>query len=265
MIIRTSPEREFTALPNAIFRDPRLSLEGKGLLGYLLSLPPSWEVRPAVVCKTLSADTGRPLGKDRLRRMFKELIDAGYMARTVEQTKDSDGFFGAYIYIVGADPSAVEAEADRMGVAFLPQAGLPSTGEPSTANPPPYKRTKERKNTHLQKENAEFEFSDAAITEAQQVIQEKQQPRVATNWQLSRDAFRVARGALKAAVHAERPEQIQDRIARRLGPRGWTILCDLSTSELDQLTAQERNGRLSDQHLAELHLRFPAVGQRQSA
>jgi hypothetical protein len=126
-------------------------------------------------------------------------------------------------------------------------------------------RTKEIKDTHLQKENAEFEFSNAAIAEAHQGNQEKQQPAVATNWRQSRDAFRVARGVLKAAINGERPEQIQDRIARRLGPRGWEILCDLTTTEVDQLTAQERNGRLSDQHLAELHLRFPSVGQRRSA
>jgi hypothetical protein len=265
MIIRTQPTSKYTSLPNAIFRDRRLALDTKALLAYLLSLPPSWEIRPRIITKALSPATGRQLGKDRLRRMFKELINTGYMARSADQTKDNDGFFGPYIYIVGSEPRAVEAEADALGVAFLPQSALPSTGEPSTgepstgepstgepstANPPPYKETKEKKDIQIQKENEELQFGEAAIVEAEQD----------KKFQVAQEA-RVLKTAPRSKK-PERPEIIQNRIAERLGSRGWTILMDLSACELDQLTAQERFGRLTDQHLAELHLRYPPPGVR---
>jgi hypothetical protein len=36
---------QFTIIPNAIFRDDRLSIEAKGVLGYLLSHPQHWQFR----------------------------------------------------------------------------------------------------------------------------------------------------------------------------------------------------------------------------
>jgi hypothetical protein len=52
---------------------------------------------------------------------------------------------------------------------------------------------------------------------------------------------------------------VQARIAERLGQRGWLILGELSRSELDELTAQERNHCLGERVLADLHRRFSAT------
>jgi hypothetical protein len=70
MIIRTTPRRSFTVLPNGIFRT------GKGgLLAYLLSLSPNWEIRPQLIAKAMSPEGNkRAIGSERLRRMFGDMI-----------------------------------------------------------------------------------------------------------------------------------------------------------------------------------------------
>jgi hypothetical protein len=45
-------------------------------------------------------------------------------------------------------------------------------------------------------------------------------------------------------------EVVQNRIARRLGSDGWTILMRLGEPELDHLTTLERQNRLTDQELS---------------
>ena len=111
MIIRTSPTRSYTALPNAIFRDTRMSLEARGLLAYLLTLPQDWTVKPPAVANA----TG--VGIRRLYRMFRELRDCGYMARSGAQGRKANGDFGAYEYIVGASSDAVSLAVTEAGVA----------------------------------------------------------------------------------------------------------------------------------------------------
>jgi hypothetical protein len=137
MIIRTSPRRSYTAIPNAIFRDKNLSLDTKGLLAYLLSLPANWEIKPAVLAKSLSPKDGRPLGRDRLRRMFAEAQAAGYMVRSEKQAHRVDGDWGSYVYIVGPEPALVadEAQAHGIDVTFSAQSALASTRTASTPKP----------------------------------------------------------------------------------------------------------------------------------
>jgi hypothetical protein len=245
MIIRTAQHHSFTALPNAIFRDKNLQLDSRAGLAYLLTLPPKWEIRPTAVARALSPAKGRKIGKERLRRMFGEWCRAGYMARSAEQTRDDDGFFGGYVYIVGADPEAVKAEVSAQGVAFLPQAALPSTGEPSTgerstAKPPPYKGITETKKSNLKTESSELQYGDAALIEAQQGQQDERKP--------------------KTYRSGKRTETVQHELAQRLGDGnafdGWLILGSLTDGERDQLTAQHRLGRLTDQSISELRLKL---------
>lgn len=66
-----------------------------------------------------------------------------------------------------------------------------------------------------------------------------------------RSAMHPASGS---SVRSERPETIQNRIAQRLGPDGWMILGNLSVGRLDQLTAQERAGRLNAETLERVRI-----------
>jgi hypothetical protein len=85
-IVRREHRAQFTIVLNAIFLDDRLSIEAKGVLGYMLSRPHSWQVRLDHV--------GRPLriGRKKLQRIFRELIDAGYVTREQPRTADAHHF-----------------------------------------------------------------------------------------------------------------------------------------------------------------------------
>jgi hypothetical protein len=47
-------------------------------------------------------------------------------------------------------------------------------------------------------------------------------------------------------------EVVQDRIARRLGEQGWSILVELDEADLDRLTKLELSGRLDDETLQQV-------------
>ncbi|MEZ5901657.1 MAG: hypothetical protein R3D51_19430 [Hyphomicrobiaceae bacterium] len=94
MIIKREHNGNFTIVPNAIFVDKRLSIEAKGVLGYLLSRPPNWEVRHG----QLQAELG--IGRRWLERILNEIIAAGYMERDEEQGRDECNRFKSYDYVV---------------------------------------------------------------------------------------------------------------------------------------------------------------------
>jgi hypothetical protein len=94
VIIRRKHKGNFTIVPNAIFNDDRLSLEARGLLGFLLSRPPNWEIRHDVLRRKFA------LSRDRLARILNELISAGYLIRDPEQPRDHHMRFASYAYEV---------------------------------------------------------------------------------------------------------------------------------------------------------------------
>src|SRR6187399_98942 len=79
-IIRTVKDREhpYRTMNISALQDNRLSLEARGLLGYLLSKPDDWEVR----FTDLLTHAGPNCKEDRLRRILKELEGFGYIQRT---------------------------------------------------------------------------------------------------------------------------------------------------------------------------------------
>jgi len=85
-IVRREHRAQFTIIPNAIFVDGRLSIEAKGVLGYLLSRPHSWQVRLEHVGRTLR------IGRKKLQRIFRELISAGYVTREQPRTAVANRF-----------------------------------------------------------------------------------------------------------------------------------------------------------------------------
>jgi hypothetical protein len=94
MIIRHKHKGRFSIVPNGIFHDPRLSLPAKGLLVYLLSLPPDWEVRHDHLQDKLR------IGRKLLESAFKEIIAAGYAVRDEIQDRDEHHRFTTLNYVV---------------------------------------------------------------------------------------------------------------------------------------------------------------------
>jgi hypothetical protein len=150
-------ESKYTMIASATLQDGRLSWEARGLLGYLLSLPPDWQVRVEHLQKQGDA------GRDALRRMLRELQQFGYLHGfgmkergeggrvvtreiTVYETPDLNPHFQP-VKPAPEKPSPVR-----------PAPGRPATGQPSPEKPSPYKersevrtesqRTEETKDTH---------------------------------------------------------------------------------------------------------------------
>ena len=112
-------------LPNALLRDPRLSIKAKGLVCIALSLPPGWEYSVAGLASVCGC------GRDMIRGALKELEAAGYLAR--EQIHDGNGKFGSCRYVI-SDESALPEEPlpEPEG---SPLSDFPSTVKPTTGNP----------------------------------------------------------------------------------------------------------------------------------
>ena len=104
MIIRRAAcKSNYTNIPNAILQDRSLSYEARGLLGELLSRPPNWEVSS----EAIEAESG--VGRDKLRRMFRELRKAGY-ARLIASNDSKTGKLKGRGYTISDLPFDDDAE-----------------------------------------------------------------------------------------------------------------------------------------------------------
>lgn len=106
MIIRgEQPTHDFYILRNSISNDDRISAEALGVLVYLLSKPPGWEVSKANLRNHFN------LGRDKVTRIVKELCNAGYCEKG--QTKESDGRFGNNDYTIRDIPLTDKPLTDK--------------------------------------------------------------------------------------------------------------------------------------------------------
>ena len=82
----------FTQIPNAWLRDARISLGAKGLLAQLLSHAPGWRISQ----ESLGRDNG--VGRDAIRTLINELLEAGYLSRSEIRERNEKGYLGGYTY-----------------------------------------------------------------------------------------------------------------------------------------------------------------------
>jgi biotin operon repressor len=101
----------FTQIPNDWLRDKKLSLGAKGLLAQLLSHAPGWQVSQ----DSLARDNG--IGRDAIRTLINQLLEAGYLSRSEDRTRTDKGYLGGFIYTT-QDP-----------------AGYPTLDNPTLDNP----------------------------------------------------------------------------------------------------------------------------------
>ena len=129
-IIRREHRAHFTIVPNAMFLDKRLSIEAKGVLGFLLSRPHNWQVRLDHVGRTLR------IGRKKLQRIFRELISAGYVTREQQRILD-DQRFGEMDYVVRDVPEPLSHPVDNSPI----PRGQNGTAAPRVQKGPAYKET----------------------------------------------------------------------------------------------------------------------------
>jgi len=111
----------FAQIPNAWLRDGRVSLEARGLLAQIMSHRPGWNLSINSIAHQ------NAVGRDKVRRILDELIEAGYLERSVNQSHNDKGHLAGYDYIT-CDPSALAQE---------PHKAEPHKVEPTKANEPP--------------------------------------------------------------------------------------------------------------------------------
>lgn len=114
-IIRTphDDERPYFSMCRSTAQDRNLSWEARGVLAYLLSKPSDWKV--------MIADLKQNCGRDKVRKILKELKDNRYMA--IGQSRDEKGHFTGE-YQVYETPITENQSPDT------------SNRKPVTGNPP---------------------------------------------------------------------------------------------------------------------------------
>lgn len=115
----------FTSISNTPLQDRRLSLDAVGLLACVMSLPEDWNFNRAWAKKRFS------VGKEKLERIIKELITAGYVQR--EQERGEAGRMAHAVYIFTDEPgefSDVDPASSTVG--GFPAGGLAVGGKPAT-------------------------------------------------------------------------------------------------------------------------------------
>jgi len=88
-ILRNRSRDRFTVIDNSLIEDERLNGVTLGLLTYLLSKPDGWVVRTSHICKlTTIAGELRFGGRDKIRGMFRDLEEFGYLEYRYPRSTD---------------------------------------------------------------------------------------------------------------------------------------------------------------------------------
>lgn len=122
--IRTGPRKGFVVLYRSAAQDARLSLEARGLLVMMASLPDNWSYSET----GLASKAG--CGRQKVNRILRELIDAGYLLR--EQRHGEHGKFSSCTYVLQEEAPA--GKAKKAPLYEKPSTAQPSTVKPSTGN-----------------------------------------------------------------------------------------------------------------------------------
>jgi hypothetical protein len=143
-IHRSNPAEDFTIIPNETLRDERLSIAARGHLAYLLSRPGDWKTSAddeAERARGLRSKRGE--GREAMRRVYRELKDAGYMH--LVRSADASGRWSTETHVFDrpctevrladaakAVPRAAPAETESPQVA--PTYGSPGVGSPAVGS-----------------------------------------------------------------------------------------------------------------------------------
>lgn len=96
-------DNHYAQIPNAWLRDKKLSLDTIGLLAQLMSHTPGWRISQESLAKANN------IGRDAIRRMIRELVNAGYLSVSEKQTHNEKGYLAGYIYTT-KDPEPTQGE-----------------------------------------------------------------------------------------------------------------------------------------------------------
>ena len=93
---------QYAQIPNSWLRDKNLSLDTIGLLAQLMSHSPGWRVSQESLAKANN------VGRDSIRRMIRELVEAGYLSVSEKQVHNEQGYLAGFVYTT-KDPEPSQA------------------------------------------------------------------------------------------------------------------------------------------------------------
>jgi hypothetical protein len=224
-IIRRIHNSRFTIVPNAIFNDEHLSIEAKGLLGWLLARHPTWHVKLDHVGSSIN------VGRRRLQRIFRELIEVGYITRERQRRRKGQRF-GEIQYVVRdvPGPAKMSSKPPAPRVRNSPTAPL------MMAN-----NSVQRRTSHRGSEKDPYNKNYTNNSEASSNL-----------------GSAVATGeAKKKPVPVGRSDDgaVQLQIANLIGDRGWEVLMAMQADEVEVLVNTFRRGLLDEADIHALRAR----------
>lgn len=152
-ILKNTTNRENFLIVSKIFlQDKSLSINERGLLASMHSLPDNWEFTIAGMMKIL------PDGKTKIRTALDGLIEKGYI--TLKQTKNSSGCFGGNILEINERPIPVK-----------PLSENPTTVNPPTENQKQYNNN--QYNTHKYNNNQSIYLDADEIGEIKEDVKDQ--------------------------------------------------------------------------------------------
>jgi hypothetical protein len=120
-------EGKFVQISNAALQDRRLSLKARGILAFVLSLPPDQHLTAAWVESQVRE------GRESVRAAFRELAECGYYRCSKKQDEN-----GRWIWeqVISDAPAADEARTgEDSSVGDMSICGFPSDGEAPDGKP----------------------------------------------------------------------------------------------------------------------------------
>lgn len=138
-IYRINKTGNYVIINRHLLEDPQLSYEARGLLGSMLAKPNDWVFYISYFIKN------SPAGRDKVRRIFNELIKFGYIVKS--EHRSEKGYFSSPQYIVYESPSLCDSSEETAR-----QPENPSTANPSPDIPSPSKPLLLSKQTILKKQ-----------------------------------------------------------------------------------------------------------------
>lgn len=161
IIRRHRRDKPWTEIENKLLQDHTLTLQTKGLLVTLISMPETWRISKAWIKDRYG------IGDHRVDGMFNEARKHGYMHYTVE--KGPDGKFSEHVYTICDYPIFLNKNKDpNQYPENHPLDNSTTPGKTSTG------KSTARKNTPLQKKQSTNDTGDKILDRSYAVSKTKQ-------------------------------------------------------------------------------------------
>ncbi|CAI0697249.1 Uncharacterised protein [Serratia fonticola] len=226
MAIRRSPrpDTRFYTVNKDLSEDTRLSWAARGMLIFLLGKPDNWEVSVAHLIKQTEMSQ-RPTGRDAVRGIIKELIEAGYMRAEGRREK---GSFNGIDYVVSELPEfSPETENPAPANPQSPETGFPAPADAAPANPRLIKNDlkqgmiKATKNDLPATQNCVTAPGESTAEPSQEELATKFQETCKVTWKTYRDAYSKRYGI--DPVRNAKVNSLVRQLVQRLGQEAASV------------------------------------------